>query len=58
MARSRERANVKFVALWDGQKESERRGGTAHAVQIASEAIDVDVDIIDASQLAAAGRSS
>ena len=51
MARSGRARRVTLLALWDGQEDSGRPGGTAHSVRIARASGTVDVRIIDAAKL-------
>ena len=37
---------VSLIAVWDGNAIGDKRGGTAHMVQIARAAGTVDVDVI------------
>lgn len=51
IARSSGAKKVTLVALWDGKPTGSARGGTAHMVQIARDAGDIDIVIIEAAQL-------
>ena len=47
MARSARARRVTLLALWDGQPAGDGRGGTAHMVQLAREAGNVDTVVIE-----------
>jgi len=51
MARTSGAIKVTLIALWDGKPTAGPPGGTAHMVDIARNASDVDVRCIDATQL-------